>query len=180
MTYKTHLLSSFVAAIPIMTATDTMSVSAAFALSLGTLLPDIDEPRSWIGRRTRGISDLIRYLFGHRAETHSVTGIGVIALFTIPIVYFTSLLPVTAAFFVFGYFMHIFADSFSKDNPNDPDPGIRWFLPFSSKAFHSGFGILYYRTGKLSEALVFIVLLVVLARQLNSIPIPPLGPNGLL
>jgi len=37
---------------------------------LGATLPDIDEPESYIGRRTRGVSDMIKAVLGHRGATH--------------------------------------------------------------------------------------------------------------
>lgn len=44
----------------------------------GSLLPDIDHPKSWVGRRTRPISTAIASTFSHRGITHSA--IAVIAL----------------------------------------------------------------------------------------------------
>lgn len=38
---------------------------------LASLLPDIDHPGSWVGRRTSPISDLIS-IFSHRGITHSM------------------------------------------------------------------------------------------------------------
>jgi inner membrane protein len=39
--------------------------------ALGALLPDIDHPASWVGRRTRPFSALVAALCGHRGLTHS-------------------------------------------------------------------------------------------------------------
>ncbi|WP_428536308.1 metal-dependent hydrolase [Rhodopila sp.] len=44
----------------------------------GSLLPDIDHPKSWVGRRTRPVSTAIASALGHRGITHSA--IAVIAL----------------------------------------------------------------------------------------------------
>jgi inner membrane protein len=41
----------------------------------GSLLPDIDHPRSWVGRRTRPISTAIAATLGHRGVTHSAIAI---------------------------------------------------------------------------------------------------------
>jgi inner membrane protein len=38
----------------------------------GSLLPDIDHPKSWIGRRLRVVSVPIAAVFGHRGMTHSM------------------------------------------------------------------------------------------------------------
>ncbi len=44
----------------------------------GSLLPDIDHPQSWVGRRSRPVSTAIAALLGHRGITHSA--VAVIAL----------------------------------------------------------------------------------------------------
>ncbi len=38
---------------------------------LGSLLPDIDHPKSWLGRRVRPVSSGIAAVLGHRGVTHS-------------------------------------------------------------------------------------------------------------
>src|ERR1700712_4213634 len=47
----------------------------------GSLLPDIDHPKSWVGRRTRPISTAIATTFSHRGINHSA--IAVIGLTTL-------------------------------------------------------------------------------------------------
>jgi inner membrane protein len=48
---------------------------------LGSLLPDIDHPKSWVGRRTRPISTAIASTFSHRGITHSaIAVVGLTAL----------------------------------------------------------------------------------------------------
>ena len=48
----------------------------ALALAVfGGLLPDIDHPKSWVGRRLRPVSDLVAGLFGHRGVTHSLLAV---------------------------------------------------------------------------------------------------------
>jgi inner membrane protein len=37
----------------------------------GSLLPDIDHPRSWVGQRTRPVSTALASILGHRGITHS-------------------------------------------------------------------------------------------------------------
>ena len=38
----------------------------------GSLLPDVDHPKSWAGRRLRPLSTVIAAVFGHRGVTHSL------------------------------------------------------------------------------------------------------------
>ncbi|MBV1799810.1 metal-dependent hydrolase [Siccirubricoccus sp. G192] len=49
---------------------------AALGLAvLGALLPDIDHPKSWVGRRLRPLSHAIAAVFGHRGVTHSLVAV---------------------------------------------------------------------------------------------------------
>lgn len=56
------------------------AVSAAFVASggaiVGSLLPDIDHPQSFLGRRLKWLSKPINRLWGHRSITHSLILIG--------------------------------------------------------------------------------------------------------
>ena len=72
MKYKTHLTTSLAVALPVLASTGNLTVGNVIAVSFGALLPDIDEQHSWIGRRTRGVSDLMNTVFGHRGITHSI------------------------------------------------------------------------------------------------------------
>ena len=49
-------------------------VSLALAVA-GALLPDIDHPHSWTGRRTRPLSSVIAAVLGHRGATHSLLAV---------------------------------------------------------------------------------------------------------
>ena len=50
---------------------------AAGSVMLGSLLPDIDHPSSFLGRRLKILSKPIYKVFGHRTLTHSIFFIGV-------------------------------------------------------------------------------------------------------
>ena len=74
---------------------------------VGSLLPDIDHPKSWAGRRLRPASTLIAAVFGHRGVTHSLLallgcwaalryGTGVPRAWAVPV--------------VVGYLSHLLAD----------------------------------------------------------------------
>jgi inner membrane protein len=49
---------------------------------LGSLLPDIDHPQAYLGRRIRVLSVPINTLFGHRGITHSFLFIGLLGIAT--------------------------------------------------------------------------------------------------
>jgi inner membrane protein len=53
-------------------------VMSPLALGLavsGALLPDVDHPKSWVGRRLRPVSTVLGKLLGHRGFTHSLAAV---------------------------------------------------------------------------------------------------------
>jgi len=80
-------------------------VSLGLAI-FGALLPDIDHPKSWVGKRVWPVSWLCSRLFGHRGLTHSL--IAVIACIAVLL---REDLPVgVTAPLVVGYLSHLAAD----------------------------------------------------------------------
>jgi inner membrane protein len=63
-------LASWFAAAPIFGLPSLSVVSVPVAV-LGSLMPDIDHPKSWVGKRTRPVSSFIARHCGHRGFTHS-------------------------------------------------------------------------------------------------------------
>jgi inner membrane protein len=53
-------------------AMDPVSLGLAVA---GSLLPDIDHPHSWVGRRVWPLSTIIAAVLGHRGATHSLLAV---------------------------------------------------------------------------------------------------------
>ena len=49
-------------------------LSLALAVA-GSLLPDIDHPQSWVGKRTKPLSTMIAAILGHRGATHSLLAV---------------------------------------------------------------------------------------------------------
>lgn len=167
MQYKTHLVSSYVLALPILAYTDQLSVPILTGIGIGALFPDVDEPRSFIGSRLRGISDFIKLLFGHRGMTHSLIGMIVTALFFYALHYTLAWDLSFVHGFILGYGLHLIGDSFSKS-------GIKWLLPFSTKPFQAGFNYMYYTTGSIVEHVLFLILTGVLIWQVNVLNITDL------
>ncbi|MDM5335769.1 metal-dependent hydrolase [Fictibacillus enclensis] len=161
MQYRTHLATSLVVSLPIMAATDTLTVASITAVGLGAVFPDIDEPHSWIGCRTRGISDFLNKVFGHRGITHSLLGILIVFLTIVLMVNLSEFRALTGLFFLLGYALHIIEDSFSKS-------GVKWFVPFSDQKFQSGMGMVWYRTGSFIENLIFLGSVAVIILQIKA------------
>jgi inner membrane protein len=59
-------------------ATETSAHASGMAAAmLGSLLPDIDHPQSFVGRRLWFLSVPLASIFGHRGMTHSLIAVGV-------------------------------------------------------------------------------------------------------
>ncbi|MBM7607420.1 inner membrane protein [Lysinibacillus composti] len=113
----------------------------------GSLLPDIDHPKSYIGRRLRMTSFMISKTFGHRGIVH--TPIVVIA-FTAFLYFLTLQLSgimqdVSLSFVIglgVGMLSHLLLDMMNKR-------GIPFFYPFTSKTFH----IATFKTGGIGDTI---------------------------
>jgi len=80
---KSHVivgLATWIAAAPLLHLSPVDPVYLGLAVA-GSLLPDVDHPQSWVGRRSRPISTAIAATLGHRGVTHSaVAVVGLVAL----------------------------------------------------------------------------------------------------
>lgn len=159
MQYKTHIMTSLAISLPVMHFTNALTTPAVIGMCLGTLLPDIDEPKSWIGRRTRGLSDGAKCAFGHRGITHSLVAVLTVAVILLLLSVFIGFGEEIVVWFALGYLLHIVEDSFSKS-------GVAWLKPFSKKYFQSGAGIVYYITGSIVEKLILLVVIVLVVWEM--------------
>ena len=80
--------------------------------AMGGLLPDIDRPKSALGRRIPFISIPLSYLVGHRGVTHSLMAV-VVMLILLPIAAFTmdTRIALLVAPVCLGYLSHIAGDA---------------------------------------------------------------------
>jgi len=135
MRYKTHIVTSLTAGFALMEVTPLpLSVMLGVGILIGSTLPDIDEPESYIGRRTLGVSNVIKAMFGHRGFTHSLLATLLVA---IPYFIFHHLFFLGIAL---GYLFHIVGDMLSVT-------GVPLFHPFSKKKV----AIPLYKTGGIRE-----------------------------
>jgi len=72
----------------------------------GSLLPDMDHPQSWVGRRTRPVSSALAAALGHRGITHSA--IAVLAL--VALLSHAGYRRGTVSALAVGYLSHLAAD----------------------------------------------------------------------
>jgi inner membrane protein len=108
----------------------------------GSLLPDIDHPKSWVGRRTRPISTVIASALGHRGITHSALAVIGLTMLLLHAGYWRGGVSALAI----GYLSHLAADMLTPQ-------GLRLAWPLS----HT-WGLPLCRTGSAMELVVVIVL----------------------
>ena len=92
----------------------------------GSLLPDIDHPKSWVGRRTRPVSTAIALVLGHRGITHSAIAVIGLTLLLLHAGYRRGGVAALAV----GYLSHLAADMLTPRGLRLawPFPGT-WGLP---------------------------------------------------
>ncbi len=112
-------------------------------LLVGSLLPDMDNPYSKLGRKIRPVSTLIKFVFGHRGIFHSVIPV----LLILFLFYYIFNLKLIGAALSTGFVLHLILDGLTKE-------GINYLYPFS-KLKISGF----IRTGGIFEWILFIILI---------------------
>ncbi len=145
--YKTHIVSSLTLGAGISIVFHyPFHIGYVLGITFGSLLPDIDEPRSFIGRRSFGIASYVNETFGHRGMTHSLFAWGIVSLFCL-----LSLTPFTVGISL-GYLFHLLGDFFSIRS-------IQLFIPFHP--FRPKLP-LSYKTGSLSEDILFYIFTILL------------------
>ncbi len=108
----------------------------------GALLPDVDHPASWVGRRTRPLSTALAALLGHRGVTHSALAVlGLLALLAEA----GGRRGVVAALVV-GYLSHLAADMLTPR-------GLRLAWPL-----RGSWGVPLCRTGSAMETVIVLAL----------------------
>jgi inner membrane protein len=117
MLYKTHAAGGFAAGL-ILTG-DLLSGLIALVFAL---LPDIESPDSFIGRKIPVVSHGNKMIFGHRQVFHSL--VGALAFFLISLLIIKSFhLPAQYAYAaLIGYVSHLVLDSFNS-------AGVPWLWP---------------------------------------------------
>jgi len=114
-------------------------------VGLFSLLPDIDSPKSKIGRKIPVISHILNFIFGHRKIFHSMFfPVGLFVLF-----YLLGLSFVGFCILI-GGLSHIIGDSLTRE-------GINFFYPLGKFKVRG-----FIKTGGILENVVFWVFVVVI------------------
>ena len=118
---------------------------AALAMAAaGSLLPDIDHPRSWVGRRAWMISRPLAATIGHRGLTHSIVAVIVCCL----LLRWQGLSRAVLAPLMVGYLSHLGADLLTSS-------GLRLAWPLRQRC-----AIPLCRTGSPGEAVIVAAMVV--------------------
>ncbi len=98
-------LATWIAAAPLLHLSVANPVYLGLAV-VGSLLPDVDHPKSWVGRRSRPVSTAIAATLGHRGVTHSAIAVVVLIVLLSQAGYRRGLVSALAL----GYLSHLAAD----------------------------------------------------------------------
>jgi inner membrane protein len=107
-------------------STNLFSIPSYYAgVALGSLLPDIDHPQSFLGRRIPIIPQLIYDVWGHRSITHSLLALTTLGIATASTLHFS---PYLLLGNFIGYLSHLLGDMLTKS-------GIPLFWPIEKKRY---------------------------------------------
>jgi inner membrane protein len=137
-------LAAWLAAAPLLHAAP-LDPAGLLLAAAGSLLPDIDHPRSWVGRRTWPVSTAIASVLGHRGITHSAIAVIGLTMLLLHAGYRRS--GVSAV--IVGYLSHLAADMLTPQ-------GLRLAWPFRKT-----WCVPLCRTGSPAEPVIVLLLLAV-------------------
>lgn len=137
-------------------------LTAVGAVVIGSLLPDIDSPKSTLGRMLPFASTVIERQWGHRTITHGLLMWMALAVLLLPLCVWRK--AVYGALLI-GYLSHLLIDCATK-------AGVPLFYPHTAVCVIPGNGKYRVKTGSLAEQGVLIVLLLLL---LLVFPISSIG-----
>ena len=100
-------------------------LSLAFFLG-GLITPDLDHPKSKVGREFKLVSHILFKLFGHRGLIHSFLGAAIFVLLVALVIYTTKAPWILLLWYLFGFLSHLVADSLTPH-------GVMWLAPFSKR-----------------------------------------------
>jgi len=141
MLYRTHLAFGFFLALvflPVLSPRNQILFLAIVLIS--SLLPDIDHPKSKLGKHIK----IIGFLFEHRGFFHSLLFLGIV--YAVLFYFFQKNIYFIP--FVIGYTSHLFLDGLTRQ-------GIMPFHPLSKMRFHG-----FVQTGAFLEKIFFIFLVL--------------------
>ncbi|MBI2670989.1 metal-dependent hydrolase [Candidatus Woesearchaeota archaeon] len=140
--FKTHLLISLLLGLFTFQFFEINKFIFIALVILAGSLPDIDIPSSKIGKKTRPVSNIINFLFGHRGILHSIF-IPVLLFFVLS---YYNLYEYGYAVLI-GYLGHLLADAISSE-------GVNFLHPFLKLRIQG-----FIRVGGFLEYILFMLLI---------------------
>lgn len=130
---------------------------------IGSVLPDIDHPGSFIGRKVKPISIILNRTVGHRGMTHApIFVLGLSALLGFLVMKLTGFTQAISLFFVLGLFAgmvsHLLMDMLTKS-------GIPLLYPFSKKDF----SIAPFKTGGIGEYIASLACILIIFFMMKEV-----------
>jgi inner membrane protein len=173
MTAPTHIVAgvSAMSFVALLIPAYNLNLTHILVGSIAAMLPDIDNPRTFIGRILFFLSNPIDRKYGHRTITHSliatfaIGGTAYLALY----IYSrspTQYLPIVATIFI-CYFSHIFFDAMTKQGVMIYYPARVWGV-FPTRASWR------IRTSSRGEIIFFIMFLA------SALVLFPMGQSGVI
>lgn len=144
MMAKSHVVvgvAAWIATAPLLHLSPLDPVYLGLAVA-GSLLPDVDHPRSWVGRRSRPVSTAIAAALGHRGITHSAVAVIGLTLVLLQAGYRRGGVSALAV----GYLSHLAADMLTPQ-------GLRLAWPLRKT-----WGVPLCRTGSPMEPVIVLLL----------------------
>jgi len=173
MTAPTHIVAgiSTMSFVALLIPVYRLSLTHIIVGAIAALLPDVDNPRSFIGRLLFFVSGPIDRRFGHRTITHSLLATAIVGGSAYLILYIvshslTQYATITATI-VIAYFSHIFFDALTKQGVMIYYPARVWGV-FPTRASWR------IRTGSKPEIVFFVFFLV------SALVFLPLGQTGMI
>jgi inner membrane protein len=173
MTAPTHIVAgiSAMSFVAILVPAYKLSLTHIIVGSIAALLPDVDNPQSFIGRLLFFISHPIDRKYGHRTITHSLLATFIVGGVTYLSLYIvsrslTQYAAITATV-VIAYFSHIFFDGTTKQGVQIYYPAQLWGV-FPARASWR------IRTGSKPEIVFFVAFLT------SALIFLPLGQSGMI
>lgn len=171
MNGTTHKIGGFVSGVIMAT---TVNVTVPFLLVgmtggiVGSLIPDIDEPKSIVGKKVRMLSKGVKTIFGHRGIIHTPVFLAIIffLMFACKEVIAPVYLPYADLFiwsFTAGYISHLLLDMFTPQ-------GIMILYPLSSFRF-SLMSLKGKHRDLIASSLCILVLILYLGYRYNILTI---------
>lgn len=159
--WRTHFLAGTALGIALSPGRDPKAVAlSALVAGVAALLPDLDDPRSFIGRKVWPVSAGLRLAVGHRGAMHSLAA--ALAISAVLGFFLRGLVPDAFHPLLAGYLSHLVLDTL---NP----AGVPWFWPLKLRLRVPVVGV-----GSVLERLVLVPALFCLCAwlwfRLSSVP----------